>query len=378
MPRVTPIDMVSLPPIMKVAHMPTLADLFDPNALTAAIDGGYVRVQRHPVLPLQIFNYTEKAQYENAWDAVTLACRGLIAHADGQVIARPMAKFFNYGQVGAPVLDVAAAVHVTDKADGSLGIIYRAPDGLAVATRGSFASDQALHATAVLRSRYPSFEPPDGQTVLVEIIYPSNRIVIDYGNLDDLVLLGAVDIATGRTHGPDAVPSWPGPVIERFDHGTLAEALAAPPRSNREGFVVWFPSHDIRVKIKYDEYVRLHRIVTGLNARTVWAELAAGRAVTELVQSIPDEFHGWVRSVAATLTATVDARATAIETAYAAIIEEVGPGSQRKDFAALASRHPDRSALFLRLDGRDYRPLLWQHARPDTDWTPSTPMLTKD
>jgi putative RNA ligase len=358
--------------------MPTLADIFDANALTAAIDDGYVRVQRHPTLPLQIFNYTEKAQYENVWDAVTLACRGLIAHADGTVIARPMSKFFNYGQTGAPALDASSPVHVTDKADGSLGIMYATPVGWAVATRGSFASDQAIHATSILHTRYPSFTPPDGLTVVVEIIYPSNRIVIDYGDLDDLVLLGAVDIATGRTFGPDAVATWPGPVIERFDHATLAEALAAPPRDNREGFVVWFPSTDVRVKIKYEEYVRLHRIVTGLNARSVWAILAGGDPLTWLVESLPDEFHDWVRSVAATLTSMVDERAAAIEAAYAATVAGLDADWGRKEFALAVARHPERSSLFLRLDDRDYRPLLWQQSRPEPDWTPSGRTFSPD
>ena len=98
--------------------MPTLADLFDPTALADAIDGGYVRVQRHPSLPLRVLNYTEKAAYENAWTDVTLACRGLIVADDGRIVARPLPKFFNHGQPGGPSLDPLAAVHVTDKYDG--------------------------------------------------------------------------------------------------------------------------------------------------------------------------------------------------------------------------------------------------------------------
>ncbi len=358
-------------PDPKDAHMPTLTDIFDFNALAAAVDGGLVRVQSHPALPLRIFNYTEKAQYDGAWDEVTLACRGLIAHTDGTIVARPMTKFFNYGQPGAPDLDATERASVTDKADGSLGIVYPTPEGLAVATRGSFASDQAQHATSVLRSRYAAFAPPDGLTVLVEIIYPANRIVIDYGTLDDLMLLGAVDIATGRTYGPDAVPTWPGPIVERFEHRTLAEALAAPPRANREGMVVWFPSTDVRVKIKYEEYVRLHRIVTGLNARAVWDILVNGGEMADFVEALPDEFHPWVRDVVATLTSTVATRAAEIETAYATIVAGLSPGWQRKDFAMAAASHPERGTLFKRLDNHDYHPYLWQRVRPEADWTPS-------
>ena len=256
--------------------MTLLNDVFDPAELASAVQTGHVRLQRHPSRPLTIYNYTEAGQYAGAWTPVTLACRGLVVDAAGAIIARPYRKFFNHSEVHAPQLDAAAEVLVTDKADGSLGIIYHDGDGPAVATRGSFASDQALHATELLRARYGGFVPPTGLTVLVEIIYPGNRIVVDYDGLDDLVLLGAVDIATGRTYGPAAVPTWPGPVVETFGYATFAEALAAPPRAGREGLVVHFTAADQRVKIKYADYVRLHRLVTGLTARTVWDVMANG------------------------------------------------------------------------------------------------------
>ncbi len=355
--------------------MTVLADLFAAEDLDLALAEGLVRMQDHPRLPLRIFNYTEKAQYAQAWTPVTLACRGLIADRDGTVVARPLPKFFNVGQPGAPDLDLDTEVHVTDKADGSLGIIYPAADGFAVATRGSFESDQAAHATSLLRKRYASFVPPAGLTVLVEIIYPANRIVVDYGDMDDLMLLGAVDIASGRTFGPAAVPSWPGPVIDAFAHRTLAEALAAPPRPNREGLVAWFPGQDIRVKIKYDEYVRLHRIVTGLNARAVWERLVAS---ADPYDGIPDEFHAWVSNVVTTLTVDVEAAAAEVEAAYAAIIGELPDGFARRDFAIRAGRHPLRGYLFLRLDAKDYRPMLWARARPAGDWVPRSAALTSE
>jgi RNA ligase len=356
--------------------MVTLADLFDPVLLSTMVRDGYVRVQRHPSAPLLIHNYTEKSQFEGVWNPVTLTCRGLISTLDGAVVARPFPKFFNHGQPGAPVVDVTSPVRVTDKADGSLGVLY--PDGsggYAVATRGSFASEQALHATALLRDRYAGWVPPAGCTVLFEIIYPRNRIVIDYGTLDDLVLLGAVDLVTGRTFGPETVPDWPGPVIDSFDHPTLAAALAAPPRDGREGLVVWFPETDVRVKLKYEEYVRLHRIVTGLSARTVWESIDG---LDGLIESLPDEFHDWVRTVAAELRAEIDERLAAIEEAYLSIVDSLPAGWSRKDFALVAARHPLSGALFLRLDGKDCRPKLWQQVRPTADWTPSGRVLTED
>ncbi|ROT31584.1 RNA ligase [Micromonospora sp. HM5-17] len=353
------------------AGAPRLADLLDPAALAAAVAERHVRVQRHPDLPLSIYNYTEACVYAGNWTPVTVACRGLIVDdRDGTVVARPYRKFFHHDQPGAPELRLDAPAQITDKVDGSLGVLYPTEDGFAVATRGSFTSAQARHATRVLRTRYPGFVPPPGHTVLVEIVYPGNRIVLDYGGLDDLVLLGTVEITTGRSHGPEAVPDWPGPVVERLPYRTLAEALAAPPRPHREGLVVHWPDTDTRVKVKYPEYLRLHRMVFGLNARAVWERLVTGGDLAELVAPLPDEFHTWVRDVVAELTASVEARAAQIEQAYGEIMAELPAGWTRRDFAARAARHPDRGLLFLRLDGRDYRSRLWRQVRPAADWTP--------
>lgn len=294
----------------------------------------YVRTQTHPDLPLLILNYTERAQYDSVWNAVTLQCRGLIVDADSfEVVARPFPKFFNYGQPGAPELDLHARVTVTDKLDGSLGILYPVGDGdLAVATRGSFLSDQAVHATAVYRECYAGWwEPQAGITYLAEIVYPENRIVCDYGALDDLILLCALDTETGI---PVPVPDWPGPRAAEFPYATLAEALEAPARDGAEGFVVYFPDVNERVKLKQDDYMALHRILTGTNARHVW-EVAAVAACRTLVtdekhwgsflgidparaaqaselgddwlEGVPDEFHAWVNDVIVTAVDTVRA-----------------------------------------------------------------------
>lgn len=344
--------------------MVTLTDLFPAGALDAALDAGLVRAQTHPALPLTIFNYSEKCAFAGMWSETTLACRGLIVDRSGRVVARPFTKFFNHGQPGAPVIPLSAAVEVTDKADGSLGIIYPTPDGYAVATRGSFASGQAVRATQILRTRYADWAPPADHTVLVEIIYPENRIVIDYEGMADLILLGAVHVPSGRTVPPAQV-SWPGPVVETFSFTTFGEALAAPARANREGLVVHVPATGERVKIKYDEYLRLHKIITGLTTRTIWEALVAGDTVAQICEPLPDEFHGWARAVAADLHAEVESGLAEVERVYQEIVARLPEGFSRKDFALVAARHELRGYLFARLDGKDIRPALWQAVKPE-------------
>lgn len=369
---------------------PSLASLFPAADLAAAIGAGHVREQTHPTLPLRILNYTEKAAADGVWTPVTLACRGLIVGADDTIVARPFGKFFNYGQVGAATIELNAKVAVIDKLDGSLGIAYPLGDGLcAVATRGSFASEQATHATELLYIRYAGWRPLPGWTALFEIVYPTNRIVCDYGDLDDLVFLGAVEIQTGAIAGPEVAPvmRWPGPVAEVFPARSLAEALAMPPRPNAEGVVVRCVETGAMVKLKQADYIALHRIVTGLNARSVWQRLADGRPIDELIEPLPDEFHSWVREVAAGITTAVADEHRRLFQRYQAALEHMPDdwGSTRDragraTFAQLVTSsdwRDDSWAMFGFLDGRDITPDLLKRARPEPFVTPSGRIFTE-
>lgn len=365
-----------------------LDDLLDRGHLDEMIVAGYVRARAHPSEPLTIFNYSEKAQYEAVWNAATRMCRGLIVHAaTGEVLARPWRKFFNHGQPEAEALDLAAPVEVTDKLDGSLGILHPLPSRpgrFAIATRGSFDSEQATWATRHWTRRYQDgWTPGRGLTFLVEIIYPGNRIVLDYDGREDLVLLGAVDIRTGRPFGPHdpECRAWPGPRAEVFDHPTLGDALLAPPRSNAEGLVVRYlgdgPHAGAMVKIKQSDYVALHKLVTGLNARVVWERLGAGETVAQLCAALPDEFHAWVMDVAADLNGRRDDVLRHAQAEYGRILAALGApldaratDVDRRAFAELAVRSSARGWLFMLLDGKDVRPKIWHSIKPSADFAP--------
>lgn len=333
-------------------------DLVDPTDLRRGIDDGLIKVRDSGDGQL-IYNYSDAAMYTpGAWmNPAVRQCRGVIVQGD-RVIARPWAKFFNHGQEEAGRLDMAAPVEVTDKMDGSLGIIHLAPDGrLRVATRGSFTSEQAIHATDVLRQRYPDLSVFDGYTPLVEIIYPENRIVCDYGDTDDLVLLGGVHIESGTYYGPEHAGlhlAWSGPKAATFPYATLADALAAPPRNGAEGLCVRYLDEPRIVKIKQDDYVALHRIVTGLSERTVWEAMQAAKPIESLLDGIPDELHPWVRGVWDRLVVDTCAIHRDVFDAFRDIVERLPDGWERRDFAEQAKqRAPLTPYLFQALDGRD-------------------------
>lgn len=111
-------------------------------------EDGLLYKQVHPTLPLTIWNYTEKVQFENLWDDVTIMCRGLVTNNEGDIIARPFKKFFNIEE---GKYTPTENFEVWDKMDGSLGIVFWYEGQWIVATRGSFTSDQAIKGGELLK-----------------------------------------------------------------------------------------------------------------------------------------------------------------------------------------------------------------------------------
>lgn len=354
-----------------------LEDLMDLTELAAAIEAGYIKAQSHPALPLTIYNYTERCQWERAWNDATRQCRGLIVSHQHQVVARPFPKFFNYGEHDEATLSLDEFVTITDKMDGSLGILYpdhAQPTGYAIATRGSFTSEQARHATALLNSgRYnvPNmWFPCEGFTPLFEIVYPGNRIVLDYGEMDELVYLGCVDIQTGDSQGPAIGCGWEyadgrtGPMATVFDGHTLGHALSMEPRRGAEGVVVHYNRSGLRIKIKQEDYVALHRLITGMNARVIWERIGNGETMDALCAEMPEEFRPWIREISAELLTERDRIAAESVTAHNRILSGLPEGWTRKDYALAAASSPLRAWLFMLLDNRDPAEKIWRSLRP--------------
>ncbi|UUG69452.1 RNA ligase [Streptomyces phage Sham] len=346
--------------------MTHVSAIFSVEDLQKALDDGWVRVQTNEDNTLSIYNYTEAAQYRRYWTDVTLNCRGLILDNDMNIVARPWKKFFNYGE--RPLLfSTDDPVEVTDKKDGSLGILYRHPmtGDWKIATRGSFLSEQAIHATKVFQDRYVHIALPDENlTVLFEIVYPGNRIVLDYGEMDDLILLGSVQNKYGWYYGPNETAgmiNWTGPVTEVFEYRTLNDAFADY-RPNAEGLVIRAGSE--MVKLKQADYVALHKLVTGLNERAVWERLRAGETRDNICASLPDEFHGFVDEVADRLEKEFQKIYLTAHQDYCKVLNMMPAKYTRKDFALQAVKCKNNSLLFSFLDNRSVRDSIWDMIRP--------------
>ena len=346
-------------------------DLFGYREYMYMHDQGYVRENTHPTLDLKIINYTEKAQFDNEWNNVTAQCRGLIVNSEGTVIARPFDKFLNYGQRDADKLLMDERVVATDKMDGSLGILWSYQGEQGIATRGSFTSEQAIHATKLWKEKYGFAVSPEW-TYMFEIVYPENRVVLNYGDMDELVLLGVRDIEEGSVLLPNEVYTWRGPRAQTFPYETLREALEAPQRPNAEGLVLYFPDLDYRIKLKQEDYVALHKIVTGLTERRVWENMAQGQTLTDMCEVIPDEWHDWLKETYKKIRMDFLLIKTVVESDYRQLVKALDRDGEwtRKDFAQLATSgewgdYP--GMMFTLLNGKEIDDAVWKLAKPSAE-----------
>ena len=318
------------------------------------VDDKLVDEKAHPELPLLLYNYTPTCQISRAWDETTMQCRGLIVHKETkEIIARPFRKFFNYeehAEKGEMMPNEKPSVYA--KLDGSLGILYFW-DGLPyIATRGSFASEQALWATEYIRSSNLWQSLDQKYTHLFEIIYPENRIVVNY-DFSDLVHLASIDIETGSSIMPDSDFKLVGTVPF-----TSYEELKKMNTKNEEGFVLHYPNADFRVKIKFEDYVKLHKVITGLSQIGIWEMLKDG--IDPISQDIPDEMHRWLDGVVRDLkTKYLEIETNAQEVANSA--KKLGT---RKEQALYINEHDNPGVIFSMLDGRDYSQVIWKMIRP--------------
>lgn len=353
--------------------MTKLEDILDVNKLNDMRRDGYIRQAKHPELPLVSECYTKQTMFERAWTNETRICRGLIWNTETlEVVARPFAKFFNYGEPSAPELFPDEWVKAYNKLDGSLGIVYDTPDGPAVATKNSFTSPQALHATEVLRTRYSDWRARPGVTTLFEIVYPDNRVVLNYHEVDDLFHLGGVWNDTGQTRLYDhwALQGLPFPEPELLGVGEFSQVAShftELERPNSEGVVLWAPDRDIRVKIKQKDYLELHKVATGLNKKALWTMLSQGKGIDEILTGIPEELHDWAFPILQDLCTKFTELDIYIAEQWWLVQNELRP-RDRKELAGLMGSWPKwvSHAIWFLFDGHEdrYNEFLWKSVKP--------------
>lgn len=326
----------------------------------------YINEIKHDTEDLIIWNYNHKTQFDNAWNEYTETARGLITESDGTIVARPFRKFFNIDQRPETMIEELVKLgepKAYEKMDGSLGILYFADGRPQIATRGSFNSDQAKWASEWLLSRPIPGGLLVGCTYLFEIIYPENRIVVNYGDRAELVLLAVIHIETGEEQDYVAEAKRLGWSYAKPFEGNYKAIMdrVTEMKDEGEGFVLKY-SNGLRVKIKSEEYKRLHKLLTGFSNKSIWELLANDQPLDELLERVPDEFYDWVKTVKDDLEKRFNDLWKYAQVAHSGAVQL----PDRKTQAIWINKYHKEIAgiVFFMLDDKDPAKLIWKSLKP--------------
>lgn len=344
-----------------------ILEKLDWSVLNTYIDNNLIMANKHPEYDIWILNYSPKSQSKKFWDDYTMSCRGLVVDKEGNILARPFRKFKNYEEYDPSEIDMSKKFEVFEKMDGSLIILFYYEPRMEwiVASRGSFISEQMLEARKMLdASVYDKLSVH--LTYLFEILYPENRIVVDYGSRRELVLLTIIETTSGFElpyADVEKVYSKYFTVVKKYDLTVNnLNDLKKLEEDNREGFVVKFED-GFRVKVKFSEYIRLHGILTNVSNLVVWEHLMNNYNFDELLDRVPDEFYDWLKKTVNVLQLAFNEIERQALKEFVRIYHVNGI-TTRKEFAAEAVKSELRGILFKLFDKRSYEEIIWKSIRP--------------
>ena len=250
---------------------------------------------------------------------------------------------------------------IVEKYDGSLGIQYYDNDRVCITTRGSFNSEQAIWATKWMK-KFSKLDFIPGFTYLYEIIYPENRVVVDYGQRTELVLLAIVSLGTEAVelnikNEAKRLGLNFAKVVNNTLQNLITEMETLP--ANEEGFVLKY-NNGLRVKMKGKEYLRLHAIITGTSSLSVWKALKSGTSLDTIKENVPDEFRIWLNKTINELEYKKNEYINKASKEF----NSISKNGDRKDFALIAIKSPMKSFLFNLFDNKSIEDMAWKSVRP--------------
>jgi RNA ligase len=202
---------------------------------------------------------------------------------------------------------------------------------------------------------------PKTCTPVFEIVYPENRVVVDYGNKRELVLL-----AIFEHNGVEWHPRRVDQIAElcgfrrpkRYDFDIRTEM---PFEENSEGYVARFES-GLRIKIKSPTYLRIHRLLNHLSPKGV-VELIRGKEYRATVKQLPKTIAKDFDDIRAHVQSMYYNIFTAAHENLQRMLSEVGENHPRKDYALWVSKNvanAESGFVFALLDEKDIEDKIWK------------------
>jgi RNA ligase len=188
--------------------------------------------------------------------------------------------------------------------------------------------------------------------------------VVDYGKEEKLVLLGIIESKSAREIAREDIEAHLNDkfeLVKAYYNTKSWDHLKSLNEPNKEGFVIKF-KNGLRMKIKFEEYVRLHRILTQVSNVDIWKSLMIDEPLDDLLEKVPDEFFNWVKETVKELKGQYEMLEREYKWIYKILMRSA---KDRKTFAEFALRYKHPGLLFSMYDGKDYSQAIWKLLRPE-------------
>lgn len=238
--------------------------------------GSAIIINKHPMKDLYNIKYAHLGVDWN--NPLFLLARGLILDENGNIIAKPYSKFFNWNELlnREDLTDKTKDLckweegdfTVSSKLDGSLIICFLYEEELEFSSSGSFTSEHSQMARTLFYKQFSKSQQDflivlaKENTILFELIGPDNVIVVPYQE-NKLVVHGLINKTTYEMTPPlitqKMMKEQNIETAEIYTNMTVDALLKQVIEAKDiEGFVIRFNTTGKMLKIKVNDYLEKH------------------------------------------------------------------------------------------------------------------------
>lgn len=274
---------------------------FNLNLIQAIRNNGLVQLKYNQVA--QHMGHTEYSVY----------CRGHVYDYDGNLLACPFDKFFNYGERGlVPTTSVMKRIY--EKLDGSLIICFFHNDEWVYGTSRTVPNPDNFERRTSLELYFKRdilnvYNLDPRYTYLFEWVGKKNQHVISYDFDSRFYYLGRrhnethkIDYSEKNIHGFFFLPK-----IYKFENIETIRSFLDEQTKDFEGFVVLYADNSLW-KFKGEEYLKYHKALSHISFARFLKFLKYCRdgkdffnKKNEYMELLPEEFHPLVEKYMSTL-----------------------------------------------------------------------------
>lgn len=281
-------------------RFPTIRNIEDLRPRISEEGGIRVYERRDHILINYMF--ADRETFQTEFD---LECRGITFDPDsGDILARPLHKFFNLGEREQPnEVDFISPHHVQAKLDGSMVFGIKVSGSCRFFTRGgpSIQAQTAWERASYQERAFVSDAVSQGLTPIFEWTAPDNRIIIPYA-ANALTLLAVRERESGAYLGLQDLKKMAGPfgvgIVDEIgvtgpdwsEHSKVIRAMRGV-----EGVVIAFDDGH-RIKLKSDEYVIRHRALGGVGEEKNTVKALLDDALDDVEPLLSDDIRSRLSS----------------------------------------------------------------------------------